>query len=377
VVVDALLGTGFTGVLRPPYAGLVDLMNAGPAVLAIDIPTGVEADTGAVNSTAVNAAMTVTYIGRKIGLFTGAGVAAAGEVVFADLGVGAEILRTVMGIPLLSYPAVTSTYPLPVRDANAYKQRIGHVAVIGGDHSMGGAPLMAAEAALRVGAGLVTVVTRAEHRGAILSRRPEIMVVDADDERRRGEILEKAATLVVGPGLGREAWGMNLLEEALRVTSPVVLDADGLNGFASGNLEASGPVVVTPHVGEAAALLGAGSHEIAADRPGAALRLASKVRGVSVLKGAGSVVAHHGSTGARVLGICAHGNPGMASAGMGDVLAGVIGGLLAQGLSTAAAAAVGVTLHSRAADVAAEHIGQRSLLATDLIPAMIELLAGC
>jgi NAD(P)H-hydrate epimerase len=346
-------------------------------VLALDLPTGVDADTGAATDPAVRAAVTVMFIGRKLGLYTGAGVAFAGRREFAGLGVAKPVYRQVPGCPLLDYAGLGSECRLPPRDPGAYKQSFGHVAVIGGDFGMGGAPLMAAEAALRVGAGLVSVITRAAHRPAILARRPEVMVVEADDAFARAAVLQRATCLVVGPGLGREPWGEALLGEALALGKPTVLDADGLHGLAVRGLVPNGPVIGTPHPGEAGALLGVGSADIQADRPAAARALAERLRGVAVLKGPGTLVAALGSGGTAALhGVCSHGNPGMASAGMGDVLAGVIGGLVAQGLAPAGAAVAGTCLHSLAADRAAARLGQRSLLATDLIGEIIALLAA-
>jgi NAD(P)H-hydrate epimerase len=377
VIVDGLLGTGISGALRPAYAKVVAAINAaGRGVLSLDIPSGVAADSGGVASDAVRADVTVTFIGRKLGLFTGPGVSLAGEVIYASLSVPSDIAHAVPGCPLLRY---AEQEPLPPRDRNAYKQSQGHVVIVGGDRDMGGAPLMAGEAALRMGAGLVTLITREEHRPAVLARRPEIMVVGADSDSAREQALARATVLAVGPGLGRGDWGLGLLREALALGKPAVLDADALHGLVALSPQAgesplvASPVIVTPHPGEAAVLLGSTTAAVQADRPAAACALAQRVGGVAVLKGAGSVVAHH-ENGLR--GVCAHGNPGMASAGMGDVLSGVIAGLLAQGADLGHAAALGTCLHSAAADLAVEHIGQRSLLATDLLQPMIELLRG-
>jgi len=382
VVVDALLGTGLTGSPRGLYADAIEALNqSGKPVLAVDIPSGVSADTGAVAGAAVRADLTVTFIGRKLGTFTGAGVAAAGELVFADLGVGTEVMRRVVGVPLLKLDDLLEQPGLPERSANAYKHALGHVLVIGGDDAMGGAPLMAAEAALRVGAGMVTVATRCRHRSAILARRPELMVVDADDDEQFTGALSRATTLVVGPGLGRRQWGLSLLERAIAQKKTMVVDADGLNLIADAGLSPSAPVVFTPHVGEAATLLSRSVAEVQADRPSAALALAELAAsgsgsGVSVLKGAGTLICRsQGVSQSRLLGVCGHGNPGMASAGMGDVLSGVIGGLLAQGMTPADAAAVGVAAHSKAADDAVIRTGERGLLATDLLPELMRLLA--
>lgn len=381
VIVDALLGTGLSGAPREPFAAAIAMINdSGRPVLAIDIPSGVNADTGGIAGAAVKAAVTVTFIGRKFGLYTGPGRTAAGDVIFADLGVGAEVTDRIAGQRLLTLDAVLADFPLPVRSSSVYKQALGHVLVIGGDYAMGGAPLMAAEAALRVGAGMVTVLTRAAHRSAILSRRPEIMVVDADDPDQVTPALARATTLIVGPGLGRQDWGEQLLHQALALAKPMVLDADGLNLLAASKQPLRAPAILTPHAGEAATLLGIDAAMVMADRSAAAgalakLAAAGGSAAVAVLKGAGTLLAHADGSSQRLLGVCGHGNPGMATAGMGDVLAGVTGGLLAQGLSLSAAAMIGVTAHSKAADVAVLRTGERGLLATDLLPELMALLA--
>lgn len=377
VIVDALLGTGIEGELREPFARTAALINASAIpVLAVDVPSGVSADTGYAAAHSVRADLTVTFIGRKLGLHTGPGVSHAGTVVFDDLGVPPEIRAAVPGLPWYRYPDLAPAYRLPPRDANAHKHALGHLVVVGGDHSMGGAPLMAAEAALRCGAGMVSLLTRAEHRAAVLARRPEVMVVDADDVGRRRDLLERATALVVGPGLGADPWGDALLAEALARPVPAVVDADGLNGAARLGLDLGGTRVITPHPGEAARLLECASADVQADRPARARALAQQVNAVTVLKGPGSILAAPSADGGALLGVCAHGNPGMASAGMGDVLSGIVGALLAQGLNAEAAAVAGVCLHSFAGDRAVLRFGPRSLLASDLTDAMVEILAA-
>jgi NAD(P)H-hydrate epimerase len=372
VVVDALLGTGIQGAPRDAYARLIEEMNdCGRPVLAVDIPSGVGADTGAVAGAAVRAQITVTFIGRKIGLYTGAGAALSGRVCFAPLGVGPEVHAQVPGIDWLSFDDLLVDPGLPGRDASAYKQALGHAVVIGGDRSMGGAVSMAAEAALRCGVGMVTVITRDEHRSAILARRPEVMVLDANDAELVEQVLAKASVIIVGPGLGRREWGRTFFRLALEQHKPMLIDADGLFWLAESGARPPAGVVITPHASEAATLLDASVADVQSDRLASARSLAEAVGGVAVLKGAGTVVA---DADAGVVGICSHGNPGMASAGMGDVLSGVIGGLLGQGVSPRAAASLGVCLHSLAADRAADALGEASLLATDLMPHMIELL---
>lgn len=369
VLVDAMLGTGLQGALREPYASMVASINSRPEpVVAIDIPTGVSADTGAVLGDAVNADVTVSFIGEKVGLHTGPGLSYRGELVHDTLGVPAVVLDTVDGVAMLRF----DRSELPKLDVNLYKHVVGHLVVVGGDTSMGGAPLMAAEAALRTGTGLVSVVTRPEHRPAILARRPELMVQDGSDVPAVRALIAQATGIVLGPGLGRGAWGRQLFELATTTSKPTLIDADGLRWFAELQPELNA-VVVTPHAAEAAALLGLSTTDVQNDRLAVARKLAAMVQGVAVVKGAGTVCAS-AMPADPGLGICAHGNPGMATAGMGDVLSGVIGGFLAQGLDPHKAAKVGTCLHSYAADTASEQVGERSLLATDLLPAIAQLL---
>jgi len=228
---------------------------------------------------------------------------------------------------------------------------------------MGGAARMAAEAAARAGAGLVSVATRREHVPAILAARPELMVRGADSPGDIDALLERASVVAVGPGLGRDAWGREMLARVERFSGPVLMDADALNLLAEGTAEARAKRVLTPHPGEAARLLGTTVPEIMADRFQSASRLQQRYGGCVVLKGAGTVVA----TGEEGIWVCDRGNPGMATGGMGDVLSGVVAGLLAQALSPSQAAVAGVWLHGRAADLAAED-GERGMLATDLLP---------
>ena len=366
VLVDALLGTGLNGPPRAVIAEAVGRINSGGRpVLAVDVPSGVSADTGAAPGAAVRADVTVSFIGPKLGLHTGPALGCRGDLVHSGLGVPRSVLDRVRGCPLLTFRRET----LPPLGLDLYKHRAGHLVVVGGDLDMGGAVLMAAEAALRTGAGLVSVITRAAHRPAILARRPELMVQDADDEAAVAELLERATALAVGPGLGRGHWGGRLFARAMASPAPILVDADGLRWLAEVDAAPGRATVVTPHAAEAAQLLGTTVHEVQADRPGAALKLAAGVGGVAVLKGPGTVCAAD-----QLLGVCGHGNPGMATAGMGDVLSGVIGGLLAQGLGAAEAATTGACLHSRAADLAAERGSQRGLTATDLYGAIVELL---
>jgi NAD(P)H-hydrate epimerase len=367
VIVDALLGTGASGDVRSGFARAITRIGAsGSPVLALDIPSGLCADTGRVLGSTIRADVTVTFIGVKRGLVTGSGPDYTGQIVLDTLDVPPECHAEIGGMAALQWSG--QRHLLPQRAATAYKHQAGHALIVGGDSGMGGAVAMAAEAALRVGAGLVSVVTRPEHVTAVLARRPEIMVKGVDGATRIDALIDRATVIAIGPGLGRGDWGRSLLDRVVEAGKPLVVDADGLHllaaRFGTSAVVASTPIVLTPHVAEAATLLGSSVAEIQRDRFAAAASLAARVpNGAAVLKGAGSLVAS-----LERIGVCLHGNPAMASAGMGDVLTGVVAGLMAQGLGSLDAAATGVCLHSFAADRVAARVGPRGLLATDLLP---------
>lgn len=369
VLVDGLLGTGLNGEVEADWRLAIEAINAAHAhgchVLALDIPSGLQADTGAVLGVAVQADACVTFIGLKLGLFTGQGPALCGAIRFADLGVPEGVYAQLKpAATRLSWDKIA----LPARSAAAHKGDFGHVLVVGGDHGMAGALTLAGEAALRTGAGLVSAATRAAHAASASATRPELMSHGVETASSLAPLLRRASVLAVGPGLGQGAWSRQLFSAVLDCSLPMVVDADALN------LLAAEPAyrhnwILTPHPGEAARLLGQSIAQVQADRVTAAVALQKKYGGVVVLKGAGTVVVNSNGE----IGVCSEGNPGMASGGMGDVLTGVIAGLLAQGCSLTEAARQGVCLHSHAADLAAEE-GQRGLLASDLFPYLRSLL---
>ncbi|MDX5434151.1 MAG: NAD(P)H-hydrate dehydratase, partial [Halomonas sp.] len=350
------------GEVRGEFREAIELINAsGLPVLAIDIPSGLAADTGAELGVAVRATRTVTFIGDKVGLHTGRAPARTGEVHFRALGVDARRHADLAPAAELLDKVLLEVW-LPPRSRDAHKGGMGHVLVLGGAPGFGGAALLASEAAARLGAGKISLATAPEHVTACLTYRPEVMVHGLRGAAELGELPSKADVLVVGPGLGQGAWGQGMLQAALAESKPLVVDADGLNLLAARfpGLRRD-DWVLTPHPGEAGRLLGCSAAEVEADRPAAARELQHSRGGGVVLTGAGSLVA-----GPAGMAVCPYGNPGMASGGMGDVLTGILGALLAQGLPLETAARLGVMVHAMAADMAVRDAGERGLLAADL-----------
>ncbi|MCQ4274265.1 NAD(P)H-hydrate dehydratase [Stutzerimonas degradans] len=367
VLVDALLGTGIAGAVREPYAGAIATINAsGLPVLAIDLSSGLCADTGRVLGQAVRADLSVTFIGLKLGLFTAEGPDRVGTLVFDDLQADPGIVAQVASEAVrLDHGSLARLAP---RSPTAHKGSFGQVLVIGGDLGTGGAALLSAEAALRGGAGMVSLATRPEHVTASLVRRPEIMCSGVESTYSLTTLVERADVLVVGPGLGQAPWGRSLLSLAAQCGLPQLWDADALNLLAAGGVQLPTGCVITPHPGEAARLLQCTVAEVQGDRPAAARELARRYACVALLKGAGTLVAAPDGR----LALCDRGHPAMASAGLGDVLAGLIGALLAQDLTPFDAACLGVWLHA----AAGERLGEqgRGLAAADLIPVIRQLL---
>lgn len=366
LLVDAMLGTGLAGELREPYASAVARINAsGLPCLALDIPSGLCADTGRLWGAAVRADLTVTFIALKLGLFTGAGPDQVGELCFADLQADAALCAAA---PAMAQRLTAGNLQrLPARPRTTHKGRCGRLLVVGGERGYGGAALLAAQSGLRGGAGMVSLATREEHVAGALARCPELMVRGLLSSGQLLALLPGHDVLVVGPGLGQGAWGRSLLTAAAQFEGAQVWDADALNLLAAGRVQIRAGAVLTPHPGEAARLLGCSLAEVQDDRPAAALRLAQRYQAVVVLKGAGSLV-----TDGHTLCLCEHGHPAMAGPGLGDVLAGLIGALLAQGLAALPASELAVWLHARAG----ERLGQagRGLLASELVGVIRELL---
>ncbi len=365
VVVDGIFGTGLSRPVEGRFAEAIEAINAAAApVLALDIPSGLSADTGQVCGTAIAADATVTFVGLKLGLFTGAGPDRAGVVFFDALGIPAPVAEPV---PCAAHRIASDRVArcLPRRARSAHKGDNGHVLLIGGGRGYGGAIRLAGEAALRAGAGLVSIATMPEHLAIVLAGRPELMCRAVTDAGELAALLASADVVGIGPGLGRDAWARTLLDAALDAGCPLVLDADALNLLA-GAPRKRDDWVLTPHPGEAARLLATDTTTVQADRPAALARLVENYGGTVVLKGAGTLVGCADQAPA----VCDRGNPGMAAPGMGDVLTGIVCAIVAQtrpaGVSLFDATSVAVHVHAAAGDDAAAVRGERGLVAGDL-----------
>lgn len=378
VLVDAMLGTGARGKPRAPFDEVIAWVNlSGSRVLAVDVPSGLDATTGAAEGDAVCADVTVTFIGRKPGLVTGKGPHFAGEVAYESL--GAE--QQMDGCPVEPVACQAAwnrrKATLPVFSRAAHKGDFGHVLVVAGDRGYGGAGLLAAEAAARSGAGLVSLATRPEHVGPALARCPSLMARGVVHCNELQPLLEKADVVVCGPGIGKSAWGQQMLQQVLASGKPRLLDADALNILATRVPVIADDQVITPHPGEAARLLECTVPEVEADRLAAVNALHGSYGGVVLLKGAGTLV----SAADRLPVVIGGANPGMATGGMGDVLSGIAGGFMAQAvkspdMSIADAVINAAALHLAAANVASRRLGYRALLPQDVMDAMATVLAA-
>lgn len=359
LIIDGLLGTGLTSAPRPAIGALIDKANADPApVLALDIPSGLLAETGATPGSVITAKQTLTFIALKPGLLTGKARDVVGELTVNGLGLESWLADQPAAIQ--RYDAATLGRWLKPRRATSHKGDNGRLLVIGGDHGTAGAIRLAGEAALRAGAGLVRVLTRQENIAALLTARPELMVQELTDESLT-DGLEWADVVIIGPGLGQAKWGKSALRKTGNAQKPMLWDADALNLLAF-NPDKRQNRIITPHPGEAARLLNCDVSQIEHDRLLATRRLAKRYGGVVVLKGAGTIVANENGD----IAIIDAGNPGMATGGMGDVLSGIIGALLGQQLGLYDAACAGCVAHAAAADAVASRFGARGMLASDL-----------
>jgi len=395
VVIDALLGTGLESAVTEPYSNLITQANdSGLPILAIDVPSGLNASTGAIHGCAIKAHATITMIAYKQGLFTGLGPVVCGEISLAQLSLPQQARDTQTCIATLeSWKERQNEARFETRALDAHKGHYGHVMLVGGDLGFGGAIALAAGAALKSGAGLVSVATRPEHVSSVLARHPEAMVHGVQSGQDLQLLLDRADVVVIGPGLGQTYWGEQLLQQVMAIHTPVLLDADALNILAKGRIKhnlAERISVMTPHPGEAARLLDSTNTTVQDNRFKAAKNLSKAWSSSIVLKGVGSLISTREVEPEdpelkpnTLTSICQDGNAGMASGGMGDVLSGILGSLMAQSLnqnnsnqafvneSTFNQAlhdvvVSGVCLHSAAADLAVND-GQIGMLASDVV----------
>lgn len=370
VFVDALLGIGLTGKVKENYACAINYLNESTSeIVAIDIPSGIDANTGAALGNAVMANCTITFIGIKQGMLTYDAPDHCGDIICDDLDLNAKLFKKIKHAAEIITPEAYEDWLIP-RLLSSNKGDFGHVLVIGGDFGMSGAPHMAGCGALRAGAGVVTIATRAEHAQLLNIAQPELMCKGIKSAKDLIPLIKKATSIAIGPGLGQSAWGKTLLNITLKHAHvPLVIDADALNLLAK-NPRTRKDWILTPHPGEAGRLLNSETLKIQKNRFAAVTKLHKKYGGVCVLKGNGTLVLSD----TKPIKICAAGNPGMASGGMGDILTGIIAGLIAQGIPLNIAAEYGVCLHTEAADYAAFTLGERGLLATDLLPYIQKLV---
>ena len=384
IIVDALLGTGLTRDVSSEWQSWIALVNKSRTpVIAVDVPSGLIPDTGVIAGTAIKADVTVCFIGLKKGMFTAQAKDVCGEIVFDDLDLPGDVYSNVEADATLIN---TINYSLlPERKPSSHKGQYGHVLIVGGNTGMPGAIILAAKAALRTGAGLVTVVTVAENLEVICSAVPEAMVktcdVDAIADVLTDVFIKKITHIAIGMGLGQSEWSLALLRFCLALDKPMLLDADALNLIALHKLKTKMPVVITPHPGEAAALLSAeaalSSADVQKNRFDAVKKLYDvfhcddnnvEHNRVVILKGSGTLI-FDGQT----IKVCALGNAAMAAPGMGDVLSGIVVALMAQKINISDAAELAVCIHASAAQrVTGDK--SRGLLASDVVDELKEIV---
>lgn len=387
ILIDALLGTGVRGNIKRLTAEAITILNeTQKPIISVDVPSGLDADTGKPLGVCVRARQTVTFGLPKLGLFLYPGREFAGEVTIADIGIPAELLTDKkLKISLLAGDEISLLFP--DRRGDSHKGDYGHIFILAGSTGLSGAAALSSIAAMRTGAGLVTLGIPKSLNSIMEVKLTEVMTL-ALPETAEGSLslgakekilrmVEKASAIALGPGLGADPETGKLVQELLvAIEKPIVLDADGLNllnGDISLLKNVRSPLVITPHPGEAGRLIGKESSEIQSDRIGIVREIALKSGAVVVLKGAATVIANPEGN----VWVNPTGNPGMASGGVGDVLTGMIASFIGQGLSCASAAQAAVYIHGKAGDIAAEKVGIYSLIATDIIDNLSITMQRC
>ncbi len=383
IVVDALLGTGAKGAPRGLMKKVIDLINKhSKNTVAVDIPTGVDADRGEVRGEAIKAEYTVSLAYPKRGLYLYPGMDYAGEIEIADIGIPTGLEEDKINSELLTLAGISKK--LFFRKPSSHKGSFGHLLVVAGSPGMTGAASLTALSALRVGAGLVTLGVPEDLNPILETKLTEVMTLPLPQSKdktlcREGfekikDFSQKCKAMAIGPGISSTKQTKELISTIIdQLDIPLVIDADGINVLA-GELcllkKYKAPLIITPHPGEMSRLVGASVEEIQKDRIGFTMALARRIGAIVVLKGARTVIANkEGNSWVNLTG-----NPGMATGGSGDILTGIIGGLLTQKLSCLEAAKTGVYLHGYAADLAAQKKGEISLIASDILETIPEAI---
>ena len=370
LLVDAIFGTGLNKIVTGHYANIIEQMNVSQLpILALDIPSGLNADTGAVLGIAIQAQLTCCFISRKLGLYSFQGPECAGKIQFSRLFLSEALTESFKPIAQ-NHPLKHWLNALPKFKPSSHKGSRGTCCLIGGNHNMMGAIQLAGLACLKSGAGLVKIVTQREHCLPITQALPELMAYESSELK---SILLSSRALAIGPGLGQDAWAIDCLQRILTLPHPKVMDADALNLLATQQVDiaqAKRNWILTPHPAEAARLLSMTTAQVQQDRVAAITKLHEIYGGVVVLKGNGTLIFD-----GEHLEICTAGNAGMAVGGMGDVLTGALVSLLGQGMPLFEAACLGVALHAQAGDVLANQMGQAGVTPSDLALTLSQLLS--
>lgn len=384
IVVDALLGTGLTREVSAGWAEwIVAVNNSDKPVISVDVPSGLLADTGVIAGVAIEADITLSFIGLKQGMFTAQAKDVCGDIMFDDLGLPAEVYSLVACDTRLITAVDYSL--LPKRKASSHKGRFGHVLIVGGNTGMPGAVVLAAKAALRTGAGLVTIITAPQNLLAISSAVPEAMVKTCEKDTENNlsitelfaeAFIEDITHVAIGMGLGQDDWSLEILQHCVQLRKPMLVDADALNLIAQYDITIASPLVITPHPGEAARLLSKDNAVSTADVQNDRFSVVKKLHSLFnhsesitvVLKGSGTLI-YDG----QIIKVCDLGNAAMSAPGMGDVLSGMVIALMAQNIETSDAASLAVCLHASAAELVSGD-KTRGLLASDVIDALPKLL---
>lgn len=365
IIVDALFGTGLNKELDEYWTYIINYLNKYTLAkkVAIDIPSGLNANTGIIMKAAFCADLSITFVGLKQGLFSGKARDYCGEIVFNNLQIPYQVYNEVEPSGyLLNLKKLKSKAFSNISNC-AHKGDFGHVLIIGGNYGMLGACIMAAKAALRTGAGLVTVATKDEHSALLPLNTPEIMSIGINDINKIKILIEKASVILIGPGLGQDNWSQEIFSYVLNLQKPLIIDADAINLLAKmNNNYINNNCILTPHPKEASRLLNISTNEIENNRFESVEKLFEKYKANIVLKGAGTIVFGED----KKYYITHSGNYGMATAGMGDVLSGVIAGCVARGVSLLESSKIGVCVHALASDFESAK-GKKGMMATDLL----------